>query len=60
MSGWNILPYHLLNLKGPQFVNQPWPDEEANEKGGQNGIDRPEGNIPKNIKKGVNLMKRIE
>jgi hypothetical protein len=60
MSGWNILPYDLLNLKGPQLLNQPWPDDKANEKGSQNGIDCPEGNISKNIKKGVNLMKRIE
>jgi hypothetical protein len=60
VSGWNILPHHLLNLKSLQLFDQTGPDKEADEKGGQNCIDRPEGDISKDIEKGVNGMKRIE
>jgi hypothetical protein len=60
VSGWNILPHHLLNLKGLQLFNEPRPDDETDDKSGQNRIDRPEGDIPKDIEKGVKGMKRIE
>jgi len=60
MSGWNILPHYLVNLKSPQLFDQPGTDDETDEKGGQDRIDRPEGDVPKDIEKGVNVMKRIE
>jgi hypothetical protein len=60
MPGWNILSHHLLNLKLPQLPYQPGADDEANQKGGQDCIDRPEGDIPKDIEKREILMKRIE
>jgi hypothetical protein len=60
VPGGNIFPHHLLNLKGLQLFNEPRPDEKTDEKSGQNRIDRPEGDIPKDIEKGVNRMKRIE
>jgi hypothetical protein len=49
-----------LNLKNPQLFDQPGPDDETDEKGGQNRIDRPEGDIPKDVEKGENRMKWIE
>ena len=52
VPGRNILPHHLLNLKGPQFPDQPGPDDKTDEKGGENRIDGPEGDIPEDIEEG--------
>jgi hypothetical protein len=60
MSEGDILPHHLLNLKGPQLFDQPGSDDETDQKGRQDCIDRPEGDIPKDIKKSEIFMKRIE
>jgi hypothetical protein len=60
MPGWYILPDHLLDLKLPQLPYQPGTDDEADQKGGQDGVDRPEGDIPKDIEKGEIFMKRIK
>jgi hypothetical protein len=55
----NILSHHLSNLRDPQFLDQPGPDDKADEKGGQNRTDGPEGDIPKDVEEGKQLMKRI-
>jgi hypothetical protein len=60
VPGGNVLPHHLLNLKNLQLLNQPWPDKEADEKTRQNGIDRSEGDVSKDIKEGEIFMERIE
>jgi hypothetical protein len=60
MSGGNILPHHLLDLKGFQFSNEPRSDDETDEKTGQNGIDGSEGDIPKDIEEGEIFVKGIE
>jgi hypothetical protein len=60
VSRRDVLPHDLFHLKGPQFLNQPWPDDKTNEKGGENRIDRPESDIPEDIEKGKKLMKGIE
>jgi hypothetical protein len=60
VSGGNILPYHLLHLKGPQLFYQPRPDDENDEKSGQNRIDGPKSDITENIEEGKKLVKRIK
>jgi hypothetical protein len=60
VSGGNILPDHLLHLKGPQLLDQPRPNDETDEKRGQNRIDGPKSDITENIEEGKNLMKRIK
>jgi len=60
VPGRDVLPHHLLNLKSPQFLDQPGPDDKTNEKSGKNRIDRPKSDITENIEKGIKLMKGIE
>jgi hypothetical protein len=60
MPGRNILSHHLPNLERPQLFNEPRPQDKTDEKGGQNSIDGPEGDIPEDIEKGEKFMKRVE
>jgi hypothetical protein len=60
VSGRDVLPHHLFNLKSPQFIDQPWPDDKTNEKSGENRINRPKRDIPEDVEKGNKLMKGIE
>jgi hypothetical protein len=60
VSGRDVLPHHLLNLKNPQFLDQPWPDDKTNEKSGKDRVDRPKSDIPENIEEGKKLVKGIE
>jgi hypothetical protein len=60
VPGRDILPDHLFDLKSLQFLDQPWPDDETDEKGGENRIDCPKRNIPEDVEKGKKLVKRIE
>jgi len=60
VPGGDILPHHLLNLKSLQLSDQPGPDDKTDEKGGQNRIDGPEGDIPEDIEERKNFMKGIE
>jgi len=39
----------LLNLEGFQFPDQPRPDDETDEESRQNRVDRPEGDVAKDI-----------
>jgi hypothetical protein len=41
-----------LNLKSPQFINEPGPDDKTDEQRSQNRIDGPEGDIPEDIEEG--------
>jgi hypothetical protein len=45
-----------LNLKSSQLSNQPRPDDETDDKGGQNRADRSEGNVTEDIEKGERTM----
>jgi hypothetical protein len=45
----DILPHHLLNLKSPQLLDQPGPDDKTDEKSGENRANGPEGDIPEDI-----------
>jgi hypothetical protein len=56
----DIFPHHLLNLKNSQLLDQPRPDDKTDEKSGQNRIDGPESDIPKDIEEGEKLMERVE
>jgi hypothetical protein len=60
VSGRDVLPHHLLNLKSPQSIDQPWPDHKTNEKSGENRINRPKRDIPEDVEKGKKFMKGIE
>jgi len=60
VPGGDIFSHHLLNLKSPQLLNEPRTDEKTDEKSGQNRIDRSEGDIPEDIEKGIDRMKRIK
>jgi hypothetical protein len=60
VSGRDVLPHHLFNLINPQFLDQPGPDDKANEKSGKNRIDRPKSDITEDIENGIKLMKGIE
>jgi hypothetical protein len=41
-------------------LDQPRPNDETDEKRGQNRIDGPKSDITENIEEGKNLMKRIK
>jgi hypothetical protein len=60
VSGRDVLSHHLLDLKSPQFFDQPWPDDKTNKKSGENRIDRPESDISEDVEKGKKLMKGVE
>jgi hypothetical protein len=60
VSGGNILPYHLLHLKVPQLFDQPGPDDETDEKRGQDRIDGPKSDVTEYVEEGKNLVKRIK
>jgi hypothetical protein len=49
MARRNILPHHLSNLKNPQLLDQPRPDDKTDEKSGENRANGPEGDIPEDI-----------
>lgn len=47
-------------MKSPQLLDDPWTDHKTDEQGGQNGVDRSDGDVTEDIEKGDQLMKRIE
>jgi hypothetical protein len=56
VPGGNIFPDHLLDLEGSQFLDQPGPENKTDEQRRQDRIDRPEGDVTEDIKKGKDLM----
>jgi hypothetical protein len=60
MPRGNIFPDDLPDLKRSQLIDQPGPEDEADEKGGQNRTDRPKRDISKNVQEREYVMKRIE
>jgi hypothetical protein len=60
VPGGNFLSHYLLHLKGPQLFDQPRPDDETDEKRGQDRIDGPKSDITENIEEGKKLVKRIK
>jgi hypothetical protein len=50
----------LLYIKAAQFFYKPWPKNKGNQQSSKNGINSPEGNIAKDVKNAVCLMKRVE
>jgi hypothetical protein len=45
-----VVPDVLTNLHGAQFADHPRPQEKADEKSRQAGINRPERNVTKYVK----------
>ena len=60
MARRNVPSNDLLDLKGSQFLNQPWPYDKTDEQSGQNRVDGPERDVSKDIEDGVEGVKRIK
>jgi hypothetical protein len=60
MSRGNIFPDDMPHLKGLQLPDHPGSEHEADEKGRQDRVDGPEGNVTKDIEKRKGVMKRVE
>ena len=45
-----VFPDILSDLHVFKFPDRPWSQEKADQKGGEAGVDRTEGNITKDIK----------
>ena len=54
-----VIPDVLTHLHGAQFADHPRPQQKADEKGRQAGIDRPERDVTKDVENRKGRMQRI-